>query len=35
MQDFTKQQNIFTTTAAADVEVIASYRGLYNLMIAV
>ena len=30
MQDSFKQQNTFTTIAAADVEVIASYRGFYE-----
>ena len=30
MQDSIKQQNIFTTIAAANVEVIAIYRGCYE-----
>ena len=30
MQDFIKQQNTFTTTAAANVEVITSYCGCYE-----
>ena len=30
MQDSIKQQNTFTTIAAANVEVIASYNGCYE-----
>ena len=30
MQDSIKQQITFTTTAAANIEVIASYRGCYE-----
>ena len=30
MQDSFKKQNTFTTIAAANVEVIASYRGCYG-----
>ena len=30
MQDSIKQQNTFTTIAAANIQVIASYRGCYE-----